>query len=328
VAIKTEETSAVVDAASGEVQAAAEHTQTYAENAAGDVAAATEERSGFIAAATAAGAVAAFAHEESAVVATPEGVVAASAAETVIATETPEGVSIEASEQTAAMVAAEEGAAGELTSETVDLAATGAGVVAVHSASVVDFTETPEGEIAAVETGAVEVLATGEAAKALVAGEAGEPGVVEIPNVVEIDEEQARFLKYEIEYVEGIGPTYGAKLKAVGVNTPLDMLSKGATRKGRELIAEATGITLTLILKWVNHCDLFRLKGVGSEFADLLEAAGVDTVVELAQRNPANLHAKLNEVNEEKKLVRQTPAAAQVEDWVAQAKDLPRIVTY
>jgi uncharacterized membrane protein HdeD (DUF308 family)/predicted flap endonuclease-1-like 5' DNA nuclease len=151
---------------------------------------------------------------------------------------------------------------------------------------------------------------------------------VEIPNVVDIPAEQAAFLKKEIEYVEGIGPVYGAKLKAVGINSPLDLLRKGATRKGRELIAEASGITGTLILKWVNHADLFRLKGVGSEYADLLEAAGVDTVVELAQRNPANLHTKMVATNEEKKLVRQLPSAAQVEGWVSEAKLLDRVVTY
>jgi predicted flap endonuclease-1-like 5' DNA nuclease len=154
------------------------------------------------------------------------------------------------------------------------------------------------------------------------------PEAIEIPDVVDIPPEQAHFLKQEIEYVEGIGPVYGAKLRAVGVNSPLDLLRKGATRKGRELIAAASGITLTLILKWVNHADLYRLKGVGSEYADLLEAAGVDTVVELAMRNPANLHDKLTVTNEEKKLVRKVPAAAQVEDWVAQAKQLGRVVRY
>ena len=110
--------------------------------------------------------------------------------------------------------------------------------------------------------------------------------------------------------------------------TSLDLLSKGATRKGRELIAEGSGISPKLILEWVNHADLFRLKGVGSEYADLLEEAGVDTVVELAQRNPANLHPKLVEINEQKKLVRQTPSLNQVETWVAEAKQLGRVVQY
>jgi predicted flap endonuclease-1-like 5' DNA nuclease len=83
-----------------------------------------------------------------------------------------------------------------------------------------------------------------------------------------------------------------------------------------------------LILKWVNHVDLYRIKGVGSEYADLLEASGVDTVVELAQRNAANLFAKMNNINVEKRLVRRPPTQSQVENWIAQAKDLPRLITY
>jgi predicted flap endonuclease-1-like 5' DNA nuclease len=93
-------------------------------------------------------------------------------------------------------------------------------------------------------------------------------------------------------------------------------------------LAEQAEISGKLILEWVNHVDLYRIKGVGSEYADLLEEAGVDTVVELATRNPANLFQKMIEVNEEKKLVRRTPFQSQVEDWVAQAKQLPRKVMY
>ena len=155
-----------------------------------------------------------------------------------------------------------------------------------------------------------------------------EPEVVEVPDVADIPEDQVRFLKQDIEYVEGIGPVYGGKLKAIGIATSLDLLSKGATRKGRELIAEASGISSKLILRWVNHADLFRVKGVGSEWADLLEAAGVDTVVELAVRNPTNLYNKMVATNEEKKLTRQVPSAAQVEKWVEQAKTLGRVVRY
>jgi len=112
------------------------------------------------------------------------------------------------------------------------------------------------------------------------------------------------------------------------VLTVLDLLRRGSTRKGRVELVEATGITGKLILKWVNHADLYRIKGVGSEYADLLEAAGVDTVVELAQRNPANLLPKMVAVNEEKKLVRKTPFQSQVDDWVAQAKNLDRMIQY
>ena len=106
------------------------------------------------------------------------------------------------------------------------------------------------------------------------------------------------------------------------------MLEEGASPKGRKEIAEKADISEKLILEWVNHVDLFRIKGVGEEYADLLEAAGVDTVPELAQRNPENLYQKLVAVNQEKKLVRQLPTQAQVGDWVEQAKRLPRVIAY
>jgi predicted flap endonuclease-1-like 5' DNA nuclease len=131
-----------------------------------------------------------------------------------------------------------------------------------------------------------------------------------------------------IEYVEGIGPAFAQKLNEVGIFTPKDLLERGATSKGRDEIAELAGISGKLVLEWVNHCDLFRIKGVGSEYADLLEAAGVDTVVELATRNPANLYLRMVDVNAEKNLVRRVPVQSQVEEWVAQAKLLPRVITY
>ena len=151
-----------------------------------------------------------------------------------------------------------------------------------------------------------------------------------VVNLTELDlpADQMRYLKRELEYVEGIGPVYAGKLNAIGLITAYDLLSKGATRKGRAEISEQSGITGTLILKWVNHTDLFRLKGVGSEYADLLEAAGVDTVVELAHRNAVNLFNKMVETNAEKKLVRQVPTAEHVADWVEQAKGLPREISY
>ena len=130
------------------------------------------------------------------------------------------------------------------------------------------------------------------------------------------------------EYVEGIGPVYSQTLKGVGISTLLDLLKHGATPKGRAEIAEKSGISHKLILEWVNHIDLYRIKGVGSEYADLLEEGGVDTVVELATRNPANLHEKLVAINEEKKLVRRAPVLSQVEEWVGQAKELPRVIHY
>lgn len=131
-----------------------------------------------------------------------------------------------------------------------------------------------------------------------------------------------------IEEIEGIGPAYAEKLGAAGVKTVASLLEKGASKSGRNQIAEASGIDGSRILRWVNMADLFRVKGIGEEYADLLEAAGVDTVPELSNRNAANLAAKLGEVNEEKKLVRALPSEKTVQDWVAQAKELDRVVTY
>ena len=128
--------------------------------------------------------------------------------------------------------------------------------------------------------------------------------------------------------IEGIGEVYAQKLHNAGIATVEALLEKGATPQGRKALAEEAVISDQLILEWVNHADLFRIKGVGEEYADLLEEAGVDTVPELAQRNAANLHAKLGEVNAAKKLVRKLPAATQVSDWVEQAKALPRVITY
>jgi predicted flap endonuclease-1-like 5' DNA nuclease len=128
--------------------------------------------------------------------------------------------------------------------------------------------------------------------------------------------------------VEGIGEIYAKKLKEIGVGTTQALLEAGATPKGRKEIAEKSGISDALILEWVNHVDLFRIKGVGSEYADLLEEAGVDTVPELAQRSPENLYQKMVSINKEKKLVRQLPTEARVKSWVEQAKALPRMVHY
>lgn len=131
-----------------------------------------------------------------------------------------------------------------------------------------------------------------------------------------------------IEDVEGIGPSFGEKLRKAGVTSTDELLKNGATPAGRKSLAETSGISDALLLKWVNYVDLYRIKGVGSEYADLLEAAGADTVPELAQRVPANLHAKLGQTNEEKKLVRRLPTALEVEGWITEAKTLPRVVQY
>ena len=128
--------------------------------------------------------------------------------------------------------------------------------------------------------------------------------------------------------IEGVGEAYAGKMKAAGVATIETLLKKGATPKGRKELAEKSGISDAKILEWVNHADLFRVKGVGSEYSDLLEAAGVDTVPELAQRKAENLFQKMTEVNQAKKLVRRLPVLSQVADWVEQAKHLPRIIQY
>jgi predicted flap endonuclease-1-like 5' DNA nuclease len=128
--------------------------------------------------------------------------------------------------------------------------------------------------------------------------------------------------------IEGIGGVYDGKLKGVGVTSVEKLLEMGASPKGRKDLAEKAGISGDLILKWVNRADLYRVKGIAEEYSDLLEAAGVDTVVELAQRKAANLYAKLVEVNEAKKLVRQMPTQASVSAWIDSAKTLPRVVTY
>jgi predicted flap endonuclease-1-like 5' DNA nuclease len=128
--------------------------------------------------------------------------------------------------------------------------------------------------------------------------------------------------------VEGIGAAYAQKLLDVGIRTTEALLKQGATAKGRAELAEQTDISERLILTWVNHVDLYRIKGVGGEYAELLEAAGVDTVPELAQRNAENLYQKLLAVNEEKNLVRRPPGQEQVGEWVEQAKNLPRVIEY
>ncbi len=133
---------------------------------------------------------------------------------------------------------------------------------------------------------------------------------------------------YKIEEIEGIGPALGEKLREAGVNTTDKLLEATKTPKQRKELAENSGISEKQILRFANMADLFRINGVGQEYAELLEKAGVDTVPELAQRNAANLTAKMEEVNEEKKLVRKTPTLVSVEKWVEEAKMLPRVLQY
>ncbi len=128
--------------------------------------------------------------------------------------------------------------------------------------------------------------------------------------------------------IEGVGDVYAQKLKEAGIVTTEALLEAGKTPAGRQALADKTEISGKRILEWVNRADLFRIKGISEEYADLLEAAGVDTVPELAQRNADNLFAKLGETNAAKKLVRRLPGQAQVKNWIEQAKALPRVVTY
>lgn len=118
------------------------------------------------------------------------------------------------------------------------------------------------------------------------------------------------------------------KLQNADIDQVENLLERAATPKGRQELADELGVDTATVLKWANDLDLARVKGIGIKYSDLLEQAGVDTVPELAQRNPANLTAKLAEVNEEKQLVKEAPSEKQVESWVAQAKELPRVITY
>jgi len=128
--------------------------------------------------------------------------------------------------------------------------------------------------------------------------------------------------------IEGIGETYQSKLQAEGITTVEKLLDDCCEKKARTEIANKTGVSEKLMLNWVNRADLSRVKGISTQYADLLECAGVDTVPELAQRNTENLHIKMQDVNNEKNLVRQVPGLNQIEDWVAQAQHLPRTVPH
>jgi predicted flap endonuclease-1-like 5' DNA nuclease len=196
-------------------------------------------------------------------------------------------------------------------------------------------------EVAAEQDAAVAVAASGEVV-AIAAAEA-DAAVVEaeeliadadalaeqaIETAIEEREKRPTTSGHELSFIEGIGPAYAKQLKEAGVGSTMELLEQGATTSGRDKIARDTGISHKLILTWVNQADLFRIRGIGSEYAQLLEAAGVDTVVELATRNPENLHQKMVAVNEEKHLVRQVPSQSHIEDWIGKAKSLPRVVTY
>ncbi len=135
-------------------------------------------------------------------------------------------------------------------------------------------------------------------------------------------------MSYKIEEIEGISTVFGEKLRNAGITSVAGLLEKCASRAGRAAVAKETGISEKFILKWTNHADLFRIKGVGPEFSELLEAAGVDTVKELRNRVPENLYTKLVETNESKRLVRRLPSAEQVAQMIEEAKGLEPMMTY
>ena len=132
-----------------------------------------------------------------------------------------------------------------------------------------------------------------------------------------------------IEEVEGIGKTYAEKLAKAGVTSTDDLLEQGAKPSGRDALVASTGIDHSLILEWVNHVDLMRIKGVGSEYSDLLEAAGVDSPAELARRNAANLATTVQEVVAARpSIVRRIPSESEIQGWIDQSKDLPKVVEH
>lgn len=139
---------------------------------------------------------------------------------------------------------------------------------------------------------------------------------------------QRNTMAQPIEEIEGIGPAFGEKLKAMGVKTTDDLLKLCGDLKGRQASAQKTGITETLLLKWANRADLMRINGVGKQYSELLEMSGVDTVKELKTRRADNLTKKMLEVNTAKKLCKTNPSEKEVADWIAQAAKLPPTITH
>jgi uncharacterized membrane protein/predicted flap endonuclease-1-like 5' DNA nuclease len=146
--------------------------------------------------------------------------------------------------------------------------------------------------------------------------------IVSVPEKMEVRPSKG------LKYIEGIGDVYRQKLRQAGITNVDELLDQGSTVQGRNEIVNRTGISEKLLLRWINEADLYRINGIGQEYAELLEAAGVDTVPELAQRVPANLLEKMAAANAQKKMVRRLPDLSQVESWVAQAKSLPRVINY
>jgi predicted flap endonuclease-1-like 5' DNA nuclease len=173
------------------------------------------------------------------------------------------------------------------------------------------------------------VEATTPEVEAPAALKAAAPAAPARPTAWAYDEGTSKVAKaVGVQHTQGVGQVYAGKLKELGITTTAALLRAGSTPKGRKELAEKTGISPKQILKWVNHVDLARIKGISEQYADLLEWAGVDTVPALAQRNADNLLQKITEVNEARRLVRRLPTLGMVASWIAQAKELPRIVVY
>ena len=173
---------------------------------------------------------------------------------------------------------------------------------------------------------AKDFAAKAAAAEAAAAAQAASEAAAEAGTEEAAEEEPAPARTGDIEEIEGIGPAYAEKLHAADVSSIDALLERGATVEARSALVEQTGIDAVRVLRWVNHADLMRVNGIGPEFAELLEAAGVDSVPELAQRNVDNLATALSETNEARSLVRRVPSAAELTDWIEQAKALPRLV--
>lgn len=135
-------------------------------------------------------------------------------------------------------------------------------------------------------------------------------------------------MSYTIDKIEGIGAKYAEVLRKHGITRTHHLLEQGASRRGRKEVAEKTGLDEKQILKWANMCDLMRIKGIGEEYSELLEEAGVDTVKELRNRKPENLREALVKANEKREMVRQLPSLKQVERWIRQAKELDPVMSY
>jgi predicted flap endonuclease-1-like 5' DNA nuclease len=135
-------------------------------------------------------------------------------------------------------------------------------------------------------------------------------------------------MAYKVIDIEGVGEVYAEKLIAAGIKNDVELLEKCAKSSGRKALEASTGISGRLIMKWTNHCDLFRINGVGPQFSELLEASGVDTVKELKHRVAENLQKKLEEVNTQKNLTKRVPSVSEIQEMINQAKDLPSVVEY